>query len=322
MYIVTGAAGFLGSNLTHELVRMGYDVIGIDNFSTGDPKMVTKERFNKLDGTFEFVKLDVNKTKLLSDIITSGSVILHLSALPRVSFSTDYPLESNHNNITGTLSVLEAARRSSAKRVVYSASSSMYGGDNIPFPTPEIVQARPRSNYALQKYTGLEYCRLFSELYGLDTCSLVYFNLFGRGQLANNAYAGAIPSFFSSAVNNDFCRIDGTGENSRDWTHVNNAVHANILAAAYPNQLNGEHFNIGCGECYSVNEVLNVVEEYTRKKLNVKHASPRLGDPKKSHADINKAKKVLGYTVQVGFREGMRLTAQWWLSGCPITIEE
>lgn len=316
--IVTGAAGFIASNLTVELVSRGYDVVGVDNFSTGNRNAVSKTRFDGLLGTFRFVEEDINNTKAMMKLIDDGDTVFHLAALPRVSYSTDFPIESNHSNITGTLSVLEAARKSNAARVIYSASSSMYGGEDIPFPTPEIVPAHPRSNYALQKYTGLEYCRLFSELYGLDTVSLVYFNVFGKNQLASNAYAGAIPAFFAAAMSNKPCRIDGDGEQSRDWTHVNNVVQANILAYEYDEELNGEFFNIGCEENYSVNEVFDEVGKCMGKLLHVEHAPSRLGDPRKSLADISKAQDVLGYDPEVKFADGMKLTAKWWLAGCPM----
>lgn len=311
-YIVTGGAGFIGSNLVYELVSQGKDVVVVDNLATGHRKFVDPKRFNGLDGSFKFIELDINYTKTMAELITNGDTVFLLAALPRVSYSTDFPLESHQANINGTLSVLEASRMSGAKRVVYSASSSMYGGADIPFPTPETTPAHPRSNYALQKHTGLEYCRLYSELYGLDTASLIYFNVFGKNQYASNAYAGAVPAFFSAALNDKPCRVDGDGGQSRDWTHVNNVVQANILAAEYDGQLSGEAFNIGCGEVYSVNDVLVEIEKLMGRKLDVVNAPARLGDPRKSHADITKAKEILGYEPKVKFLEGMRLTYEWW----------
>lgn len=312
--VITGSAGFISSNLAKACLEKGWNVRGVDNYSTGRKELT--RMFQKYKN-FSFYLRDITKDPLI-DIFAGADIIFHLAALPRISYSTDYPIESNNANINGTLRVLEAAKSASVKRLIYSASSSMYGGQDIPFPTPETTPAHPRSNYALQKHTGLEYCRLYSELYGLDTASLIYFNICGQLQFADNSYAGAIPAFFSAAVNNKPCRIDGDGNNSRDWTYVENVVQANILAAEYKGKLNGEHFNIGCGESYSVNEVFREVEKCVGHKLQYTHAPKRLGDPKKSLADISKAKRVLGYEPKVKFYEAIKKTADWWMSGCKI----
>lgn len=317
---ITGSAGFIGSNLVEACLRKGWDVLGIDNFSGGSAEMSKPERYSNLLGKYKFYEADVCETEYFIGLIEKHNteIIFHLAALPRVSFSTDHPLESNYNNINGTLSVLEAAKKVGIKRVVYSASSSMYGGENIMFPTPETTPAHPKSNYALQKYTGLEYCRLFSELYGLDTISLIYFNVCGKYQRANSAYATVIPAFFECAANGKLCRIDGDGGQSRDFTHVDNVVHANILAAEYDDKLMGDMFNIANGETHSVNEVFDIINLFYDGNVKSYKATARLGDPRKSHADISKAVRVLGYNPIVGFDEGMKLTSQWWRDECPI----
>lgn len=321
--VVTGSAGFIGSNLIEELLKRGDDVIGIDNLSTGSKEMAEPMRFIDLPGRYTFIQKDINETAYLVDILKSHQTefVFHLAALPRVQFSTDFPIESNMNNVCGTLSVLQAAEKAGVRRVVYSASSSMYGGENIPFPTPETVPAHPRSNYALQKYTGVEYCRLFSELYGLDTVSLIYFNAYGPFQRAGSAYATVVPAFFDAAVNGKSCRIDGDGLQSRDLCYVDNVVQANILAAECKDFLGGEKFNIACGETHSVLKVYEMVKKLLAIDLPKHHEPSRLGDPRKSHADISKAQTTLGYEPLVDFDEGMRNTARWWLAGCPTEIK-
>ncbi|KKK47035.1 hypothetical protein LCGC14_3159260, partial [marine sediment metagenome] len=280
--LITGSCGFIGSNLVKACLKKGWEVIGVDNFSGSSAEMSEPERYSNLLGKYKFYEADVCETEYFTGLVEKHNpeVIFHLAALPRVSFSTDYPLESNHNNITGTLSVLEAARKVGVKRVVYSASSSMYGGESIPFPTPETTPAHPKSNYALQKYTGLEYCRLFSELYVLDTCSLIYFNVFGPGQLAGGSYSTVIPAFFHSALNDESCRIDGkTGDQSRDFCYVSNIVDANILASENKRAFCGDAFNIANGETHSVLEVYHQVKKIFCKDLKKHHVSRRLGDP-------------------------------------------
>lgn len=311
--IVTGCAGFIGFNLTTKLLELGWNIKGIDNFATGRKELVAKLSQYP---NFQFYQKDITED-YLNVIFENVDFVFHLAALPRVSYSTDYPIESNNSNINGTLRVLEAAKVSGISRVIYSASGSMYGGDDIPFPTPEI-EAHPKSNYALQKHTGSEYCRLYSSLYGLDTVSLVYFNIWGRFQYADNAYSGAIPAFFSAAVNKQKCRVDGDGETIRDWTHVSNVIQANILAATYNGTLSGERFNIGSGETYSVNQVFKEVKKLIDPDLDFYTAPARLGDPRKSHADISKAGRVLGYKPTVMFYEGMEDLAEWWKGGCKI----
>ena len=315
---VTGSAGFIGSNLVEACLRKGWDVIGIDNLSTGFDEMADPVRFISLPGAYSFLKLDINKTHELHRAIIGCQVVFHLAALPRVSFSIDHPMDANEANITGTLSVLEAARMSGVKRVVFSCSSSVYGGV-AEFPTPETAAPSPKSPYALHKQAGAEYCRLYSELHGLETCSLLYFNVFGRYQRANSAYATVIPAFFEAGMQGRSCRIDGDGGQSRDFCHVDNVVQANLLAAEHKGKLLGDRFNIANGDNISVNEAYEEIRKLLAIDLKKHHVAPRLGDPRKSHADISKARDILGYNPQVDFYQGMKATAEWWLSGCPIT---
>lgn len=312
---ITGCAGFIGSNLVDACLRKGWTVVGIDNLSTGSDAMADPIRAMELPGHYMFAELDINLTAALTRAFKNCEVVFHLAALPRVSYSIDHPMEADHANVHGTLSVLEAARQAGVRRVVFSCSSSVYGGV-AQFPTPETAPSSPKSPYALHKEAGAEYCRLYSELHGLDTVSLLYFNVFGKYQRADSAYATVIPAFFQAGMDGKPCRIDGDGEQSRDFCHVDNVVQANILAAEYQKPLMGERFNVACGDNITVNECFNQVKKLLAIDLKKTMAPARLGDPRKSHADIGKARKLLGYNPTINFEEGMKLTAQWWLSGC------
>lgn len=315
--LVAGSAGFIGSNLVEGCLKRGWDVIGVDNLATSHAGMENPDRIADLPGSYTFYKEDINNTQSLAQKMCGCDVVFLLAALPRVSYSIDFPLEAHHANATGILSVLEAARQSKVRRVVFSCSSSIFGGV-ASFPTQEIAQAVPKSPYALQKYLGAEYCRLYSELHGLDTVSLVYYNVTGKYQRTgpNSAYATVIPAFMDIAVNGGFCRIDGDGKQSRDFCAVENVVYANILAAEYKGNLGGGLLNVACGESYSVMDALGLIQDIFGP-LKVKYAPRRLGDPYKSQADISKAEKVLGYRALVTFEESIQRTADWWKAGCP-----
>lgn len=314
---ITGSAGFIGSNLVEECLRKGWDVVGIDNFATGFIEMAKPDRLLDLPGKYRFCEIDINDTNALCRELPGTDVVFHLAALPRVSFSIDEPIKANEANVSGTLSVLEASRLAKVKRVIFSCSSSVYGGVSE-FPTPETAPASPKSPYALHKQTGAEYCRLYSELHGLETCSLLYFNVFGKYQRAGSAYSTVIPAFFKAAMNGDSCRIDGDGEQSRDFCHISNVVQANILAAEYPMKLMGDRFNIANGDTYTINQAYEEIKKLLAVDLKKHHVESRLGDPRKSQAKILKAQSILGYKPTIDFYEGMKLTSQWWLSGCPV----
>lgn len=313
--VITGAAGFVGSHLTKECVRQGYDVIGIDNLATGRLENIKKERFFRLPGKFEFKHLDINHIDMYR-YLDGADTVFHLAALPRVQFSIDYPLEANKANITGTLSVLEAARIAKVKRVIFSSSSSVYGGAKI-FPTAENAEMpMPRSPYALAKLAGEHYCRIYSELHGVDTVSLRYFNLFGENQIPGGPYSTVICAFMDRKFNGGECQINGDGSVSRDFCYVGNVVDANLLAAKSKKIFNGDVFNIACGETYTINNIYEKICDLSGTFLPKRHGPPRKGDPKKSHADITKAQKILGYNPNVKFAEGLEKTYKWWKNGC------
>jgi UDP-glucose 4-epimerase len=313
---ITGSAGFIGSNLVDACLGLGWDVVGIDNLSTGLLEMSYPSRLLSSSGKYRFYEMDINNNIQLSNVLSDREVVFHFAALPRVSFSIDSPLEADYANTHGTLSVLEASRHAGVRRVVFSGSSSIYGGV-AEFPTPETALPSPKSPYALHKQTGAEYCRLYSELHGLDTVVLLYFNVFGKYQRANSAYATVIPAFFEAGMEDKSCRIDGDGGQSRDFCHVDNVVYANILASMKERKFTGDKFNIACGEHHTVNEVYEIISELLGTQLKKHNVEPRLGDPRKSHANIDKAIEILGYSPRIKFKDGMKLTSQWWLKGCP-----
>ena len=313
---ITGSAGFIGSNLVEACINKGWEVIGIDDFSTGHRPMADPKRYERFGGKYSFYEDDILNTERLTELFKDVDVVFHLAALARVAFSIDFPMQANEANVTGTLSVLEAARKANVRRVVFSGSSSIFGGV-AEFPTPETARPVPKSPYALHKLAGIEYCRLYSELHGLDTVSLLYFNVYGPHQRTGGAYSTIIPAFMEAAVNGESCRIDGeTGLQSRDFTYVSDVIQANILAATSEKIFEGEKFNIACGETHSVNEIYNEINKLFDGNVKKHHAPSRLGDPMKSHADISKAKRVLGYEPQVSFAEGIAKTADWWKEGC------
>lgn len=316
-YILTGCGGFIGSNLLYELVRRGNYVVGIDDLSTGLAENVNQERFNGLAGTFKFIKKDINDEDLY-ETFDGADYCLHLAALAKIQFSTDFPILANKANIDGTLNVLEASRKANIRRVVFSSSSSVYGGQNIKFPTPETEQLTPRSNYAFQKMAGENYCRLYSELYGLDTVCLRYFNVCGVNSRLGGAYSALIPVIMNAATNEGTIKINGDGSICRDYTPVENVVDAIILAAQYPNKLNGECFNVALGQTFSINEVYGKICKLSGKVIPKAHGPERIGDPKKSLADISKIKLVLGYNPIVSFDQSLETTFNWWKGGCKI----
>jgi len=282
--IVVGGAGFIGSTLADELISRGIDTTIIDNLLTGKESNVNPKA--------KFFKLGIHDTSIekLQSMMEGADVVFHLAALARVQPSIENPIEYNEVNITGTLNVLLAAHKAKVKRVVYSASSSAYGDATI-FPTPETHSINPLSPYGLQKLVGEQYCKMFSEVYGLDTCSLRYFNVYGERMNLEGAYCLVMGIFAKQMLNNEPLNITNDGEQRRDFTYVGDVVEANILAATHSNKLKGEVFNIGNGNDYSVNEVADAFggeKKYGEKRL----------EPFKTLADNTKAKSILGWDPQ------------------------
>ena len=286
--VVVGGAGFIGSHLVDALVQKGCDVLVVDNLSGGK-----RENINP---AAQFEIADIRDAARLPGLLKRADTVFHLAALPRVQYSIEHPQETNDVNVTGTLNVLEAARIAGAKKVVYSASSSAYGDQPV-MPLVETMPANPKSPYGLQKYIGELYCRVYSQVYGLSTVSLRYFNVYGPRFNAEGAYALVIGKFLMQTKEGKPMTITGDGTNTRDYTHVNDVVRANILAAEQ-DVAGGEVFNIGAGQEYSTNEVAKFIGtaiEYIPKRL----------EPKRTLADNRKARDILGWQPQIMLPEGI-----------------
>ena len=275
--LVTGGAGFIGSNLVNRLIDDGIEVIVIDDLSTGD-----KNNINPKSTFYEISLLNLDEDSFKNQNI---DVVFHLASLARVQPSIEDPITFNKVNVEGTLKLLFACHKAGVKRVIYSASSSCYGNATT-FPTPETHSTNPLSPYGLQKYIGEQYCKMFSEVYGLDTASLRYFNVYGEGMNLHGAYKLVIPIFADQMLRGKSLTITNDGNQRRDFTYVQDVIDANLLAATHTKNLNGESFNIGNGNNYSINEVADMlggVKVYGEKRL----------EPFETLSDSSKAKSIL-----------------------------
>jgi nucleoside-diphosphate-sugar epimerase len=304
-YLVTGGAGFIGSHISEELVKRGHVVRVLDNFLTGK-----KENIASLLDKIEFIEGDIKDFETCQHALEGVDFVLHQAALPSVPRSIKDPLTTNENNIRGTLNVLLASREAKVKKVVIASSSSVYG-DDTHLPKIEGRQGNPLSPYALSKLVGEHYCRIFSQIYGLPTVFLRYFNIFGPRQDPFSQYAAVIPNFITKMLKGEKPIIFGDGEQSRDFTFVSNVVEANILASK-AQDVSGEAFNIACGERTTVNSLVNTINEVLNKNIDPVHDEPRPGDVKNSYAEISKARKMLKYEPLVPFNEGLKKTINWY----------
>jgi len=301
--LVTGGAGFIGSNLTEELLKRGHLVRVLDDFSTGKRENLI---FEKKYPSLEVIKGDLRDLRTCQKAVKGVEYVFHQGALPSVQRSVEDPETSNAVNVGGTLNILLAARDGGVKRVIYAASSSVYG-DTPTLPKHEEMPANPLSPYALQKYVGEKYCRLFYQLYGLETISLRYFNIFGPKQDPNSLYSAVIPKFIDALLEGRSPVIFGDGEQSRDFTYIENVVQANLLAMS-AERLHGEAINIACGKRISLNRLLNVLKEILGSKLLPVYEEARKGDVKHSLADIRRAKEMIKYEPKVGIEIGLKKT--------------
>ncbi|MDI3541357.1 MAG: UDP-glucose 4-epimerase [Candidatus Methanomethylophilaceae archaeon] len=303
--MVTGAAGFIGSNISMRLINEGYSVVGIDNFITGDKKNIVELLKEE---EFTFSEGDINDIEMLREKMEEVSYVLHQAAIPSVPRSIADPLASNRANIDGTLSVLAAARDCEVEKLVFASSSAVYGKSED-LPIKETSIPNPLSPYALNKLTGEIYCRLFYELYGLKTTSLRYFNVFGPRQNPSSDYAAVIPKFISSIANDEAPVIYGDGTQIRDFVYVEDVVTANIRAMK--SGAVGE-YNIASGRRTSIVELAEQINEILGKEIQPRFDSPREGDIKYSLADISKAKETFGYCPRFSLEEGLKRTAEWF----------
>jgi len=305
--LVTGGAGFIGSNLTEALLQRGHFVRVLDDFSTGKRENLI---FDKKFPSLEIVEGDIREFSTCQKAVKGIEYVFHQAALPSVQRSIEDPETSNAVNVGGTLNILLAAKETGVKRVIYASSSSVYG-DTPALPKHEEMPSNPLSPYALQKYIGEQYCRLFYQLYGLDTISLRYFNIFGPKQDPNSLYSAVIPKFIDALLQGRPPIIFGDGEQSRDFTYIENVVQANLLAMS-AEHLHGEAINIACGKRISLNQLLNVLKEILGSKLSPIYQEPRKGDVKHSLADICKGKEILNYEPTVGIEIGLEKTVEFF----------
>lgn len=305
VFVVTGGAGFIGSNLAEGLAQEGHDVVIVDNFATGK-----RENVAHLASAVKVVEGSVCDRGLLDETFAGADYVLHQAALPSVQRSIEEPEEANRVNVTGTLSVLEAARAAGVKRVVLAASSSAYG-DQPTLPKVETMVPQPLSPYAASKLAGEHYCQAYCQSMGLETVCLRYFNVFGPRQDPASEYAAVIPIFIIKLLAGERPTVYGDGEQSRDFTHVANVVQANLLAATSA-KASGEVFNVGCGARYTLNELLRRLNQILGTQIEPIYAPPRAGDVRHSHADIAKARALMGYEPTVGFQEGLTRTVEWY----------
>lgn len=299
--LVTGGAGFIGSHLVEALYRKGDEVTVIDNLSSGKI-----ENILPLINKIEFIKSDINDSDVLEEIIKDVEVVFHQAAIGSVPRSIAEPMDTHVNNSNGTLNVLIAAHKAGVNRVVYAASSSAYG-DTPTLPKHENMNRLPKSPYAVSKVTGELYCSVFSQVYGLETVALRYFNVFGPRQDPHSEYAAVIPKFIKLMMADTSPTIYGDGETSRDFTPIQNVVHANLLASEAEN-ISGKIFNVALGSKVTLNELVAHVNILLSKSLNPDYEAERIGDVKHSFADISSAREHLGYSPIVSFSEGLEET--------------
>lgn len=305
--LVTGAAGFIGSAIVRRLIGDGHQVVGLDNLSTGNLENLASVR-----GRVEFHKADIRDLAAMERLCEGVEVIFHEAALPSVPKSVMDPLTSHQNNIEGTLMVLLAARARGVRRIVYAASSSAYG-ESLTLPKHEQMIPAPISPYAVQKLTGEQYMQSFTRVYGLETVSLRYFNVFGPFQAADSPYSGVLAKFITSMLANQSPTVYGDGQQSRDFTYIDNVVNANLLAASAPAEVvSGNVYNVACAERYSLLDTFRLLKEIIGFAGDLKFGPSRAGDILHSLAAIDRAKQHLGYTPAVGFEEGLQRTVAWY----------
>ena len=306
--LVTGGAGFIGSNLTEALLEQGHAVRVLDNFSSGKRENLL---FGKNHPGLEVVEGDISEHRTCQSAVKGVEVAFHQAALPSVPQSIEDPFTSNRVNVEGTLNVLLAARDAGVKRVIYASSCAIYGDDPT-LPKKEEMTPHPLSPYALQKYVGERYCHLFSWLYRLETVSLRYFNVFGPRQNPSSLYAAAIPRFIDALLEGRSPTVFGDGEQTRDFVYVDDVVRANLLAMS-AGRLNGDVINVACGKGLSINELLRLLREIVDSKVVADYEGPRAGEVRHSVGDIERARRLLAYAPRVEMKAGLEKTVAYFM---------
>ena len=304
-YVVTGGAGFIGSNTVDELVRRGESVVVLDDLSAGKEENLAEVR-NKIT----FIKGSINDLEIVRRAMQEADYVLHLAARTSVPRSVKDPIETNRVNIEGTLNVLVAARDMRVKRVVFAASSSAYGETPL-LPKTETMHPEPISPYGVTKYAGELYAQMFGRVYGLQNVSLRYFNVFGPRQDPGSPYSGVLSKFCSAFLDATEPVVFGDGEQTRDFTYIENVVQANLLACTAEGA-SGRAINVGTGARISLNQTLGLLREISGKNLEAKYEPARDGDIRDSQADVTLAREILGYEPTVDFAEGLRRTFAWY----------
>lgn len=307
--LVTGGAGFIGTNLVRALLERGDRVRVLDNYSTGK-----RENLRDLSEYLDVIEGDVRSYHIVREALDGVDVVFHEAALPSVPRSIKDPITTHEVGVNGTLNVLQAARDCRVRRVVFASSSSVYGNTQE-LPKHEAMTPTPLSPYAVSKLAGEHYCQVFFRLYGLETVALRYFNIFGPRQDPNSLYSAVIPKFIEAIRRGESPVIFGDGEQSRDFTYVDNVVRANFLAAAAETGVAGEVFNVACHDRTSLNQLVAALNAELGTAVEPRYGEPRLGDVRHSFAAIDKFRSATGYEPAVTFGEGIRRTVQWFTSG-------
>lgn len=303
--LVTGGAGFIGCNLVRRFIKEKAKVRVFDNFSTGK-----RQNLNDVYDKIELVEGDLRDFALVLEATQGVDIIFHEAALPSVIRSVKAPNTTNDVNITGTLNLLEAARVNNVRRVIYASSSSIYG-DSLILPKKEDMIPDPLSPYAVSKITGEHYMKVFHRLYGIETVILRYFNVYGPFQDPTSEYSGVIAKFITAFLSNKPITVHGDGEQSRDFTYVDDVVEANILAVDA--DASGEIFNVACGTRNTLNQMIEILKSiFNKKEYEITYTEPRPGDVKHSQAEVSKIREKLNFSAAISFERGLRRTVDWY----------
>jgi nucleoside-diphosphate-sugar epimerase len=304
-YLVTGGAGFIGSHTVRALLSAGHRVRVVDNFVTGK-----RENLADVVNRIDLREFSITNREQLADAMTGVDFVFHMAALASVPRSVDNPILSNEYNVTGTLNVLVTARDAGVKRVVYAGSSSAYGNVDSEYKTEDMPPC-PLSPYAVAKLAGEHYCQAFTTVYGLETVTVRYFNVFGPRQDPLSTYAAVIPKFVTAMLDSQPPVVEGDGLQTRDFTYIDNVVHGSLLACHTPG-IAGETFNIACGARINLLDMIDLLNQFMRTHIEPVFTDPRPGDVRHSRASIEKARRALGYEPIVSFEEGLARTLAWY----------